>query len=192
MCADNGWTVVGEYHDEGFSAYSGNRGPGLTAARRHAAEAAAEDGTVCMLVWQHSDRLSRGAGDKPKAAEPLIEIWHAERRRDVHLRSVEDDPDLRDSASVANIGARNNADSAARARRPGRASPDAGTSAANRSARSSMATTPCRGWRTAKWSSTSGAASRPNASSTLSASRSSCACWTASKEAPPRAKSLVP
>src|SRR4051794_27220726 len=65
-----------------------------------------------MLIAQHSDRFSRGAGDGPGAAEALIEIWHAERRRNVHLRSVQDDFDLRDSASVANIGERNRADSA--------------------------------------------------------------------------------
>jgi hypothetical protein len=111
MAAREGWTVVGEYHDEGFSAFKGNRGPGLANARAHAARVAADHGTICMLVCQHSDRISRGAGDRPRAAEALIEIWHAERRRNVHLRSVEDDHDLRDSASVANIGERNRADS---------------------------------------------------------------------------------
>jgi DNA invertase Pin-like site-specific DNA recombinase len=103
MAAENGWLVVGEYEDEGFSAYSCSRGPGLAQAREHAARAATEFGTTVMLVAQHSDRLSRGAGDKPGAAEALIEIWHAERRRDVHLRSVQDDFDLRTSASVANM-----------------------------------------------------------------------------------------
>lgn len=39
---ENGWTVVGEYRDEGFSAFSGNRGPGLHAAEQHAERAAAE------------------------------------------------------------------------------------------------------------------------------------------------------
>jgi len=111
MAAENGWRVVGEYEDEGFSAYSRSRGPGLAQAREHAARAAAEFGTTVMLVAQHSDRLSRGAGDKPGAAEALIEIWHAERRRDVHLRSVQDDFDLRTSASVANMGERNYSDS---------------------------------------------------------------------------------
>jgi DNA invertase Pin-like site-specific DNA recombinase len=106
-----GWEILGEYQDEGFSAYSGSRGPGLAAAREHAARAAAERGEPVKLLCQHSDRLSRGAGDKPKAPDALIEIWHAERRRNVHLRSVSDDADLRDSASVANMGARNHADS---------------------------------------------------------------------------------
>jgi DNA invertase Pin-like site-specific DNA recombinase len=111
MAAENGWSVVGEYQDEGFSAYSRSRGPGLAEAREHAARAAAESGITATLVTQHSDRLSRGAGDKPGAPDALIEIWHAERRRDVHLRSVQDDFDLRSSASVANMGERNHADS---------------------------------------------------------------------------------
>jgi DNA invertase Pin-like site-specific DNA recombinase len=111
MARREGWRIVGEYHDEGFSAYSGNRGPGLAAAREHAARTSEESGDVVMLVVQHSDRISRGAGDRPGAAEALVEIWHAERRRNVHLRSVQDDFDLRTSASVANMGERNRADS---------------------------------------------------------------------------------
>jgi DNA invertase Pin-like site-specific DNA recombinase len=111
MAAEKGWTVVGEYQDEGFSAYSRSRGPGLAAARKHAARAAAESGTTAMLVAQHPDRFSRGAGDKPGAPEALIEIWHAERRRDVHLRSVQDDFDLSTSGTVANMGERNYSDS---------------------------------------------------------------------------------
>jgi site-specific DNA recombinase len=108
---EEGWTVVGEYYDEGFSAYSRSRGPGLAEARERCRRAAAASARTAMLVAQHSDRFSRGAGDKPGAPEALSEIWHAERRHDVHLRSVQDDFDLRDSASVANIGARNHADS---------------------------------------------------------------------------------
>lgn len=112
MCAENDWTVAAEFSDEGFSAYSGNRGPGLAGARERAAEVAAETGEVVMLVAQHSDRFSRGGGDKPGAAEALIEIWHHERRNDVHLRSVDDDFDLQTSVTVANIGERNRSDSA--------------------------------------------------------------------------------
>ena len=109
--AEEDWKIVGEFWDEGFSAYSGNRGPDLERARLAAAAAAEQFGGVCMLVAQASDRFARGAGDKPGAADSLIEIWHAMRRLDVHLRSVEDDFDLRDSASVANIGHRNMMDS---------------------------------------------------------------------------------
>jgi site-specific DNA recombinase len=111
MAAENDWEVVGEYQDEGFSAYSKSRGPGLAEAREHAARAAAECGETVMLIAQHSDRFSRGAGDKPGAPAALVEIWHAERRRDVHLRSVQDDFDLRTSAAVANMGERNYSDS---------------------------------------------------------------------------------
>jgi site-specific DNA recombinase len=106
MAEEQGWTVLEEYYDEGFSAYSGNRGDDLARARAHAAKAAADAGTPCMLVAQAADRFARGAGDRPGAAEHLVEIWHALRRQDVHLRSVEDDNDLRDSASVANLGQR--------------------------------------------------------------------------------------
>jgi len=108
---DEGWTVVGEYSDEGFSAYSASRGPGLIAAREHAAAAAAEHGTVAMLLCQHSDGISRGAGDKPGATDALVEIWHQERRRNVWLRSVDaDDDDLRTTKGAARIGDRNHKD----------------------------------------------------------------------------------
>ncbi len=112
LAAREGWLIVGEYIDEGFSAYKRNRGPGLADARERAAQAALEHKTRSILLSVHSDRISRGAGDSPDAAEALVEIWHAERRRNVHLRSVEDDYDLQSSASVANIGERNRADSA--------------------------------------------------------------------------------
>jgi DNA invertase Pin-like site-specific DNA recombinase len=106
MAADNGWRVLGEYADEGFSAYSGNRGPELASAREHAGRAAAESGTIVMLLAQAADRFSRGAGDRPGAPRALVEIWHQERRCNVHLRTVQDDEELRTSASVANLGAR--------------------------------------------------------------------------------------
>jgi parallel beta-helix repeat protein len=111
MAEREGWVVKGEYEDEGFSAYSGNRGPGLKAALARAAELAEETGEVVMLIVQHSDRISRGAGDRPGAPRALVEIWHELRRQNVHLRSVQDDDDLRDSASVASKGKRNHDDS---------------------------------------------------------------------------------
>src|SRR4249919_2155929 len=91
--AEEDWEVVGEFTDEGFSAYSGNRGPGLEQAKLLAAKVAEERDGICMLVAQASDRFARGAGDKPGAAQSLVEIWHALRRLNVHLRSVEDDFD---------------------------------------------------------------------------------------------------
>ena len=69
-----GWTVIGEFHDEAFSAYKGNRGPGLEAAKTLAAHAAAEDGR-CVLVAQDADRFARGAGDAPGAADHLGEVY---------------------------------------------------------------------------------------------------------------------
>jgi DNA invertase Pin-like site-specific DNA recombinase len=112
-CDREGFTVIDEYKDEGFSAYSGNRGEGLRAAREHAARIAEEQGCVVMLVCRHSDRISRGAGDKPGASQALVEIWHASRRANVHLRSTSrsDDRDLETSAGAASIGERNRADS---------------------------------------------------------------------------------
>ncbi len=99
--ADEDWEIVGEFRDEGFSAYSGNRGPGLERAKRTAAEAARDVDGICMLVAQHSDRFARGAGDKPGAADSLVEIWHAMRRENVHLRSKQNDPMLGDPLLVA-------------------------------------------------------------------------------------------
>src|SRR5262245_7709590 len=74
-----GWEVVGEYQDEGFSAYHGNRGAGLEKAKEAAIKAAA-GGAKCLLVVQHSDRLARGAGDAPGAADHLGELYFQLRR----------------------------------------------------------------------------------------------------------------
>jgi DNA invertase Pin-like site-specific DNA recombinase len=112
---EEGWEIIWKewrdgkpiaFTDEKFSAYSGNRGEDLRKAKEVAAQIAEERGEVCMLLAQASDRFARGAGDKPGAADALIEIWHQLRRQNVHLRSVEDDGDLRDSPSVANLGHR--------------------------------------------------------------------------------------
>jgi DNA invertase Pin-like site-specific DNA recombinase len=56
------------------------------------------------LVGQALDRFTRGAGDAPGAARHLVELWHELRRRNVHLRTFEDDENIRDSASVAAAG----------------------------------------------------------------------------------------
>jgi DNA invertase Pin-like site-specific DNA recombinase len=102
--------VIGIFKDEGFSAYSGNRGPDLARAVEAAVAAAIEHGQAEVVV-QHSDRLARGAGDKPDAAESLDEIWHRWRRKNVIMRSCQDDFDLRDAAAVANLGRRHHVDS---------------------------------------------------------------------------------
>lgn len=82
-----GWEIVGQFNDEGFSAYSGNRGPDLERAKR-AAAAAAECGEAYVVV-QHTDRLARGAGDAPGAADSFSEIWHALARQNVRVASVQ-------------------------------------------------------------------------------------------------------
>jgi site-specific DNA recombinase len=106
MAEHEGWDVVAEYDDEGFSAYSGDRGPGLAAAKRRAVEAAKSTGRPCMLIAQAHDRFARGAGDAPGAPQHLVELWIEMRRHDVQLRTVEDDFDMRDVQSVAAIGQR--------------------------------------------------------------------------------------
>jgi len=104
---EGGRTVVGEFSDEGRSAYSGNRGPGLEAAKRAAAEAAAEHGTAELWV-QHSDRIARGDG---LGADHLAEVYFATRRQGVRLRSVQDDGNLEDAFRAVLIGERNREDS---------------------------------------------------------------------------------
>jgi site-specific DNA recombinase len=84
------WPMFGEFSDEGFSAYSGNRGPGLEEAKA-AAIALAEEHSECLLVALHSDRVARGAGDAPGAADHLVEVVAHLRRHGVRLRTVEDD-----------------------------------------------------------------------------------------------------
>jgi site-specific DNA recombinase len=111
MAERNGWVVVFEDHDEGFSAYSGNRGPALERCKRAAAEAASKYGKTAMFIAQAHDRFARGAGDRPGAPQSLGELWHEMRRKDVWLRTVEDDEELRDEASVAAIGRRAHIDS---------------------------------------------------------------------------------
>jgi site-specific DNA recombinase len=100
-CEEEDWEVIGEFSDEKFSAFSGNRGPDLKAALKLAEEAAEARGQVCMLVCQHSDRFARGAGDRPGAADSLIEIWHRMRRVNVHLRSFQNDVMLSKPVLVA-------------------------------------------------------------------------------------------
>ena len=116
MAEENEWEVVASFADEGFSAYSGNRGAGLESARRCAAEVAAERGTIVMLVAQAPDRFARGAGDAPGVPRSLGELWRWARRRDVWLRAAEDDEDLRDERSVAQVGKRAQGDSTRRSR----------------------------------------------------------------------------
>jgi Recombinase/Resolvase, N terminal domain/Recombinase zinc beta ribbon domain len=94
--------VVAEHRDEAASAFKGNRGAGLTAAKNDAIRLGAE-------LWvQHSDRLARGDGI---TADHLAEVWFALRRHGVRLRSVQDDSNLEDAIRVVLIGERNYEDS---------------------------------------------------------------------------------
>ena len=97
-----GQEVVAEYQDEAKSAFTGNRGEGLT----HAKEAAIAHGAELWV--QHSDRLARGDGI---TADHLAEVWFALRRAGVKLRSVQDDSNLEDAIRVVLIGERNFEDS---------------------------------------------------------------------------------
>src|SRR6476620_3725116 len=81
-----GRTVVAAYQDENRSAFSGNRGAGLAAARKHAEQLAEEHGEA-ELWTLHSDRLARGAGAAPGDAQHLVEILFWGRRARVRLRS---------------------------------------------------------------------------------------------------------
>jgi DNA invertase Pin-like site-specific DNA recombinase len=87
MAEREGWTVEGEYRDEAFSAWSGNRGPGLAAAREQAAALARDHGTA-ILVAQDADRFARGSGDAPGAADHLGELFFAMKRAGVELWTV--------------------------------------------------------------------------------------------------------
>ena len=79
-----GWQIVGEYTDEGFSAYKGNRGPGLASVKEALVKHA-----PCALVVQHTDRLARGAGDEPGAADHLMELYFWLGRQGVELWTVQ-------------------------------------------------------------------------------------------------------
>jgi site-specific DNA recombinase len=107
LAAREGFDVADEFSDEAFSAYKGNRGPGLAAAQRRAEELA-----PCALIVQHTDRLSRGDGIQ---AQHLGEIFFWATRNRVTLRSCQDDllADPRMGPLMAAVsGMRNHEDSA--------------------------------------------------------------------------------
>ena len=80
MVEREGWEVIGEFQDEAFSAFHGNRGPGLAAAKQRAIDSA-----PCVLVAQDADRFARGAGDAPGAADHLGEMFFVMRRHGVEI-----------------------------------------------------------------------------------------------------------
>jgi site-specific DNA recombinase len=96
--------------DEARSAFTGNRGPGLAAAKALAAQAASEYGEAELWVL-HSDRLARGDGFKPGEPAHLVKVWIELRELGITPRSVMDDDSLRNLVLVAVMGERNNQDS---------------------------------------------------------------------------------
>jgi len=103
MADENDWTIVGELVDENFTAYTGNRGPGLAAAIALAKQTAAERGQ-CFIVAQHTSRFARGDGASPNAPRALVELWHEWARANVRGRLVENDSAMASSAQAANQG----------------------------------------------------------------------------------------
>ncbi len=112
MCEENGWEILGEFQDEGFTAYTGNRGPGLAAAIALAKRTAAERGCQVFLVAQHTSRFARGDGAKPDAPKALVELWHEWARTNVQGRLVENDYAMQSSVAAATQGEADYSDSA--------------------------------------------------------------------------------
>jgi site-specific DNA recombinase len=103
MAKTNGWTIIAEFVDENFTAYSGNRGPGLAAAIQTAQHAASERQSV-MLVAQHTSRFARGDGAAPGAPKALVELYHEWARSNVKGRLVENDLAMSTSSAAAAQG----------------------------------------------------------------------------------------
>ncbi len=99
--------IVAEYSDEAFSAYSGDRGPGLVDAMRHVEELAREHGTA-ELWAQHSDRLARGDG---RIARHAVEVALWALKRNIRVRTIQDPDTFRDLLYAVVTGQRNHEDS---------------------------------------------------------------------------------
>lgn len=110
MAKENGWEIVGEFKDEGFTAFTGNRGPGLASAIDLAKRTAAERGRAFILA-QHTSRFARGDGAAPNAPRALVELWHEWARANVRGRTVENDYALQTSVAAATQGEADHAES---------------------------------------------------------------------------------
>ena len=73
MARENGWEMIGEFVDEGFTAYTGNRG---RAWRQQSGGEGGRPKSWPMLVAQHTSRFARGDGAKPGAPRALVELCH--------------------------------------------------------------------------------------------------------------------
>jgi DNA invertase Pin-like site-specific DNA recombinase len=103
-----GYEAVASYADENESAYSGDRGPGLEFALTHAERLAQERGSA-ILVVQHSDRLARGDG---RIAKHVVEYALWAMKRNIVIRSCQDDQTFQDLLYAVVTGQRNHEDSA--------------------------------------------------------------------------------
>lgn len=84
----DGFTIVGEFHDDGYSGSKRNRGPDLDAAIQAAARAAAEQG-ACELWANTPARFGRGTS-RPNEARALGELFYETRKQGITLRAVKD------------------------------------------------------------------------------------------------------
>jgi DNA invertase Pin-like site-specific DNA recombinase len=109
MAEREGFQVVEEYRDEAKSAYKGNRGPDLAAAKAHAANLASHGHEAAIFV-QHSDRIARGDG--VNASQLIQHVWDAQ-REGYALRSVQDDSTFTEQSGLMAfvMGIRNHDDS---------------------------------------------------------------------------------
>ena len=99
--------IAAEYSDEAFSAFTGDRGPGLIDAMRHTEQLAREHGTA-ELWAQHSDRLARGDG---RTARHAVEIALWALKRNIRVRTLQDPDTFRDLLYAVVTGQRNHEDS---------------------------------------------------------------------------------
>jgi Resolvase, N terminal domain/Homing endonuclease associated repeat/Recombinase zinc beta ribbon domain/Recombinase len=99
--------IVGEFSDEAFSAFTGNRGPELVDAMNLVEDLTRQGGQAELWV-QHSDRLARGDG---KSARHAVEIALWALKRDVRVRTVQDPDTFRDLLYAVVTGQRNHEDS---------------------------------------------------------------------------------
>jgi len=100
-------TLIGEYSDEAYSGFKGDRGPGLAAAIEHAEDLVARHGGA-ELWAQHSDRLARGDG---KRARHTVELALWALKHEVAIRTLQDPETFRDLLYAVITGQRNHEDS---------------------------------------------------------------------------------
>lgn len=109
MAEREGFEVVAEYSEDGRSAYRGNRGPQLAAAKEHAIRLVADGADVAIFV-QHSDRIARGDGVEQMAV--IQYVWEA-RAAGYSFRSCQDDSTFTEASGLMAfaMGLRNHEDS---------------------------------------------------------------------------------